>query len=74
MSATTQTIRVTARVELPTGPNFFRCENEADGTIDIADVDDDGLRLIGEAWVEDLLARALLRRRGRGEPNAEASP
>ena len=49
-------ITVKAQVEVPRVPNFL--VTNPNHKISIADVPDDELRYVGEAWTENLLARA----------------
>lgn len=68
MSGGKRQITVKAIIALPTMPNFFRIDGG--GTIDVADVSDDGLREIGAVWTEALVEHANDRRaasRGKGE-------
>ena len=54
-------IVVTATVQTPIVPNFLL--QEGGGSLPIEAVSDEGLRLIGEAWIEELLAKAARRRK-----------
>ncbi len=58
-------VRVQAEVKLPLLPNFLRLSTNADGMIDVADVEDAALRALGAAWTEALLAHAAKRRAQR---------
>lgn len=57
------TIHTRTEVKLPQVPNFLICENG--DKLHIADVQDDDLRAIGEAWTVELLATAEKRRAAR---------
>lgn len=50
-----KTIQVQAEVKVPQVPNFLLYPA---GSLSIADVDNEGLRKIGEAWTDNLIARA----------------
>jgi hypothetical protein len=61
-------ITVTADVEIPLPANFLRF-NDGSGTIDIADVDDEGLRAIGAAYTVALIENAHRRRIAKSGQN-----
>ena len=54
-------ITTAATVEVPRVPNYLIINSER--KISIADVHDDELRYIGQAWTEALIARAVELRR-----------
>lgn len=56
-----QTIKVQADVQIPPVPNFLRFSNN-EGTIDVADVADEGLRALAAEWTKVFLANARARR------------
>ena len=61
-----KTITVRACVNVPRVPNYLRIDD--DHKLSIADVPDDELRNIGEAWTEALIERAAeIRRTSEGE-------
>lgn len=49
-------LRVTMSIETPTVPNFLKLEDGQ--TVPLCAVTDDGLREVGAAWTQALLARA----------------
>lgn len=61
MTQSTKNITVSARVEIPRVPNFLLL---TDGQkLPVSALDDEGLRAIGAAWTEDLIARAAEQRK-----------
>ncbi len=58
----TRTLTVQWPVQLPIVPNYLLHSQEGAQKVDIAHVSDDGLREIGQAWTEALIARATERR------------
>lgn len=62
----TERITVTATVTLPRPPNFLRYGDEQ--SIDVADITDESLQQIGEAWTKALLEHAEKRRSQREVP------
>jgi len=50
-----KTIQVQAEVKVPQVPNFLRYPAD---TISIADITDEDLQKVGEAWVHNLIERA----------------
>ena len=54
------TLTVVATIEAPVVPNYFVMSNHL--TIPIEGVTDEDLREIGEAWTEELIAKAQRRR------------
>ena len=50
------TLTVTATVEMPKVPGYFYMSDH--GIVLIEDITDEGLREIGEAWTEELIAAA----------------
>lgn len=57
---------VVFKVATPKVPNFLRFDDEKiDGTISIADVPNEQLRQIGQAWTDNLIKRADEIRAGR---------
>lgn len=59
----TRVIQVTAKIAVPTVPNFLLYDG---GKLAISDVSDDDLRRLGHAWTESLLERAAQQRKARG--------
>ncbi len=62
----TITITTGLDVHMPRPPNFLRALC-SDHPVDVADVDDESLRVIGEAWAEALILHARKRRENRTE-------
>lgn len=59
-----KTVKVTAKVQTPNVPNFFRCEDG--GLIPIEAIKEDGLREIGLAFTRELIEKAREKRALKG--------
>lgn len=51
-----RTVHVTAKIQIPTPPNFLR--DEDGNAIGIEAIEESGLRQIGKEWTEELVERA----------------
>lgn len=64
------TIEMSQSIELPKLPNYLKrgeSMNEMGEMVDVADLSDAALKIIGECWTNELIAHAARRRKIRKE-------